>query len=386
MSLVVYTNIGSIKSETALGTTQTSLTNTMQQLASGKQINSASDNAAGMSVVNRMSNQIAGLNQSIKNANDGISVAQTAEGALNQMSAMLNRLRSLSVQAANGTYAQNDRSYIDQEFQNLVQELRGTSRSTTWDQDLHVLGGNTAPFNVQIGLTADQKIAIPLAPMTLKSLGLANSATLVAAGSHITAAVSGTGSKLTISAPAMSSSSDYYITIPANSSTSYTFAIENGSTTFSGAVAAIKQSPQWLQMSAANVKISATAHGISVTYATSHMASAASHHTTFVGSTPTLSLTTISGASNALTAIDQAQLVVNKQNSSLGASVNRLQFTINTLMGTVENTSVSQSQIQDTDYAAASANLSKYQILEQAGVAMLAQANASEQYVLKLLQ
>jgi len=385
MSLVVYTNIGSIKSETALGTTQTSLTNTMQQLASGKQINSASDNAAGMSVVNRMSNQIAGLNQSIKNANDGISVAQTAEGALNQMSAMLNRLRSLSVQAANGTYAPADRAYIDQEFQNLVQELRGTARSTTWDQDLHVLGGNTSSFQVQIGLTPDQKISIPLAPMTLKSLGLAGSASLVSA-SHIAVSVSGSTSTLTISAPSLSATSDYYVTLPASSAVSYSFAVENGATTVSGMVNVIKQAPNWAKMSAAGVKISATSTGIKLTYATSHMASAASTAAVFAGSTPLLSLTTVSGASQALSAIDQAQLVVNKQNSSLGASVNRLQFTINTLMGTVENTSVSQSQIQDTDYASASANLSKYQILEQAGVAMLAQANASEQYVLKLLQ
>jgi len=381
MSLVVYTNIGSIKSETALGTTQTQLTNTMQQLASGKQINSASDNAAGMSVVNRMANQIAGLNQSIKNANDGISVAQTAEGALNQMSAMLNRLRSLSVQAANGTYAPADRAYIDQEFQNLVQELRGTARSTTWDQDLHVLGGNTSSFNVQVGLTPDQKISIPLAPMTLKSLGLAGSAQVLTS-SHVTAATT----TLTISAPTLSAGADYYLTLPATSSVSYSFAVENGATTVSGMISAIKQAPNWAKMSAAGVTISSTNTGVKLTYATSGIASATSSKAKFVTSKPMLSLTTISGAAAALSAIDQAQLVVNKQNSSLGASVNRLQFTINTLMGTVENTSVSQSQIQDTDYAAASANLSKAQILEQAGVAMLAQANASEQYVLKLLQ
>ncbi|MFZ9995040.1 MAG: hypothetical protein ACO3OV_10085, partial [Steroidobacteraceae bacterium] len=139
MALVINTNIGSIQAERALAGTRETMETSMQRLATGRRINSASDDAAGIAVASRMTDQMRALNMAIRNASDGLSLAQTAEGAIEEMQNILQRMRELGVQAANGTYTDTDRSYLDLEYQALMSEMYRISKSTAWDKDLKVL-------------------------------------------------------------------------------------------------------------------------------------------------------------------------------------------------------------------------------------------------------
>lgn len=180
MALVINTNIGSLQAERALGANRGTMENAMQRLASGKRINSAADDAAGVAVAARMSNQIQGLNMAIRNANDGISLAQTAEGAIEEMQNVLERLRELAIQSSNDTYTEDDRSYLNAEFTALLSELRRTSSDTAWDGDLKVLARGSDPITVQVGMSGDTGIDIPLGDLSNPALGLSTEATRTA--------------------------------------------------------------------------------------------------------------------------------------------------------------------------------------------------------------
>ena len=152
MALVINTNIASIQSERALSTNRGNMEQAMQRLSSGKRINSAVDDAAGIAVTQRMRNQIQGLNMAIRNANDGISLAQTAEGAIEELQNILHRMRELAVQSSNGTYTSDDRSYISAEFNELMKEIRRTSNQAAWDGDLKLISEGAKPMSVQVGI------------------------------------------------------------------------------------------------------------------------------------------------------------------------------------------------------------------------------------------
>jgi len=174
MPLTINTNIASIQSERALAMNRGNMETAMQRLSSGKRINSALDDASGLAVANRMRNQIEGLNMAIRNANDGISLAQTAEGAMEELQNILLRMRELAVQASNGTYTDEDRSYIAAEFDELMKEMRRVSNQAAWDGDVKLIAEGAKPQQVQVGINAADYIQVPLQSLTVEDLNLSD--------------------------------------------------------------------------------------------------------------------------------------------------------------------------------------------------------------------
>ena len=172
MPLTINTNIASIQSERALAANRGNMETAMQRLSSGKRINSALDDASGLAVANRMRNQIEGLNMAIRNANDGISLAQTAEGAMEELQNVLLRMRELAIQASNGTYTDEDRSYIAAEFDELMKEMRRVSNQAAWDGDVKLIAEGAKPQQVQVGINAADYIQVPLQSLTVEDLNL----------------------------------------------------------------------------------------------------------------------------------------------------------------------------------------------------------------------
>ena len=276
----INTNVKSLIAQQALTVNNRGLSKTMEQLSTGKRINSAADDAAGLSISNKMTSQIRGLNQSVRNANDAISMIQTAEGALNEVTNMLQRMRELAVQSVNGTNSQADRTSLNAEYEALDAEISRISDKTTWN-GVTLLGANA------------------IANSTAFQVGPGASDTVIVSFEDIDTATS------TMSAVA-----------------------------------------------------SATNEGVSA----------------------------VASATAAITKLDTAIANIDTYRSKLGAMVNRLNYTADNLTNVSTNTAASRSRILDTDYAAATTELARTQILQQAATAMLAQANQSPSSVLSLLQ
>ncbi|HRO58209.1 MAG TPA: flagellin domain-containing protein [Burkholderiaceae bacterium] len=272
----INTNMFSLNAQRNLGTTQSALAQSIQRLSSGLRVNSAKDDAAGLAIAERMNAQVRGMNVAIRNANDGISLAQTAEGALGKVGDALQRMRELAVQAKNGTNTTNDRANLDAEFQELSDEVERLVEGTSFN-GLTLLDGTNGSFNFQVG-----------------------------AGNATTDTITITSSDL------------------------------------SGTVTAV---------GALNIT------GADATSATA-----------------------------AITALDTAIGSVTTARSAYGAAQNRFDSAISSLQVSVENQAAARGRIMDTDFAAETANLSRAQVLQQAGMAMLSQANAVPQNVLSLLR
>jgi flagellin len=254
----------------------------MEQLSTGVRINSAKDDAAGLAIGQSMTSQIRGLNQAVRNANDGVNMMQTAEGAMVEQSNMLQRMRELAVQSSNGTYSTDQRDYLDTEFSALITQINNIASQTTWNGQSLLTGTNTnsitgtsGAFEFQIGQASGQTLTVNIGDMSTGSSGLA---------------VSG------------------------------------------------------------------------------------------------LSIATASGASTAITDIDDALDKINLQRAAIGAGINQLAYAADNMSNISANVTQSRSTIMDTDYALATTQLAKTQILQQASTAMLAQANQQAQGVMTLLK
>ena len=271
---MVYTNIASLNAQRNLNTSQSSLATSMQRLSSGLRVNSAKDDAAGLAIAERMNTQVRGMNVAIRNSNDAISLAQTAEGAIGKVGDMLQRMRELAVQSANATNGTSDRISLDQEFQALADEIDRTLATTKFN-GLAILGSNAGTQTFQVGPNSGDTIDVG-------TTQLDNSATVTAV----------TG----------------------------------------GNIAAV------------------------------------------------------ASASAALTNIDAALDLLNSERATYGAAQNRFEAVIGNLQVASENQAAARSRIMDADFAAETSNMSRAQILQQAGTAMVAQANALPQQVLQLLR
>jgi len=279
---VINTNIQSLIAQQSMTVNNRSLTKAMEQLSTGKRINSAADDAAGLAISNKMTAQIRGLNQAVRNANDGISLLQTAEGATQEITNMLQRMRELAVQAANGTYSTNDATSLDEEFQQLSSEITRISTNTQWngmklfnaDADNYI-GNDDDQVVFQVGMNGEDDDTVSITMRGLEATSL---------------------------------------------------------------------------------------------------------------SIDTEELTTKDNARGAISVIDQAIADVDTFRSELGTKVNRLTYAADNLTNVSTNTEASRSRILDTDYAKATTEMTKGQIIQQASTAMLAQANKMPQSVLSLLQ
>ena len=278
MSLVVATNVSSLTAQRALAYADSLQGEAMQRLSTGSKINSASDDAAGLAIAQRMTAQVNGLNMAVKNANDGIALTQSIEGALVEVSDMLQRLRELSVQAANDTNGDKDRTYLTAEVTSLLSEINRVATQTKYN-DKTVLDG-TLSGSLQVGTEATQTISFSVSSIQTSALGTADG-----------------GDALS-----------------------------------------------------------------------------------------TIQIDSAANAATALGIISQAIEEVAGQRASYGALSNRLEYTVSNLMNVAEFTTAARSRIEDADFAAESARLSKAQVLQQTGTAMLAQANASSQLAIQLIR
>ena len=276
----INTNVSALNAQNAMKVNARNMSATMEQLSTGTRVNSAKDDAAGLAIGQNMTAQVRGLNQAVRNLNDGVNLLQTAEGALTETTNMLQRMRELAVQSASGTYSTTQRSYLATEFLALGSQIENIASQTTWN-GYTVLTGTTGgttqgTYSFQAGQTSGQTIDVAIGAMTLSALGI----------------------------------------------------------------------------TATNAAV----------------------------------ITTAASASAAIAYIDSAINTVNTQRATIGAAVNRMTYAVDNMTNVSANVSASRSTIMDTDYATASTNLSKAQIIQQASTAMLAQANQQPQTVLALLK
>ena len=271
---VINTNVASLRAQQALTVNNRALGKSMEQLSTGKRINAAGDDAAGQAISNKMTAQIRGLNQGVRNANDAISMIQTAEGATNEVTNMLQRMRELAVQSANGSYASSDRTSLQSEFSELQAEITRISNNTEWN-GTKITDGTTSAVTYQVGANSSQTITV-----TFKDIdALTGVATAIIA-----------------------------------------------------------------------------------------------------------SVGTVTEANSAISSVDNALAAIDSFRSDMGAKINRLTYAADNLTNVATNTGASRSRILDTDYAKATTDLARTQIIQQAATAMLAQANQQPQSVLSLLR
>lgn len=301
---VINTNLLSLTTQNNLNKSQSSLGTAIERLSSGLRINSAKDDAAGQAIANRMTAQVKGLTQAARNANDGISVAQTTEGALNEINTNLQRIRELTVQANNGTNSADDLVSINNEVVDRLKEINRVADQTSFN-GVKVLS-TAQTLNIQVGAKDAETIGI--------SLKKIDSSTLFAGNAKMSGITEGSTGKASV--------------------------------------------------------------GILATY------SAGAAATT--SGTATAATATV--ASGLLAEIDKAISDVDSLRSSLGASQNRFESTVNNLNSTVTNITAAKSRIEDADYATEVSNMSRAQILQQAGTSVLSQANQVPQTVLSLLR
>jgi flagellin len=368
MSTVINTNLASLNAQRQLHSTSGQLSSALQRLSSGLRINSAKDDAAGLSIAERMSTQVRGLNQGIRNIADGVSLAQTAEGGLDSIANNLQRIRELAVQSANFTNTSSDRAAIQMEVTQLQEEITRVANQTAFN-GVKLLNGsfNTATF--QAGANVGETIDIT---------GIAD-ARATALGQYQGVNQTGIVVNNVNSAKSIQVGATTFNFTATNDTASVVSAINNLG--ISGLAASVGTT--------GNLEISyAAPSGVTGNVVLNNVA--ATTQTFAIGTTGALmsavDLTTVAGANQAIRSTDAALTSVNSSRARLGAAMNRFEAAISAQRITAEAQTASRSRIQDADFALETAALTRAQILQQSGMAILSQANALPQNVLSLLR
>ncbi|RJG05968.1 flagellin [Noviherbaspirillum cavernae] len=500
MPAIINTNTASLNAQRNLSASESSLATSLQRLSSGLRINSAKDDAAGLAISQRFTAQIRGLNQAQRNANDGISLAQTAEGGLGTTGDLLQRMRELAVQSANGTNSASDRASLQQEVSQLTQELNRVATTTQFNGQ-NVLDGSLSSTQFQVGANANQVINVGINSAKASDIGnftLANNIaagagttisgasttgasniaavnnvkaqtlTIAGNGKTTTTAVNAGDSAKTIAATINSSTATTGVTATAQTQAALsglqsvgnvTFSLNgvaigatinatndlsalgsaiNAQTSSTGISASVNGGTVTLKSSdGTDVKITSftnsaggtvkldgqdafsganmgtqqtltsggatnsatvggslqfgSSSGYTISSSTSSSGglfagAAAAQQASTLTQVASLDISTVSGANNALSTIDAALSSISNSRAALGALQNRFASTVTSLQTTSENLSAARSRIQDADFASETAALTRGQILQQAGTAMLSQANSLPNGVLALLR
>jgi flagellin len=493
MPQIINTNIPSLNAQRNLDKTGQSLSTSLQRLSSGLRINSAKDDAAGLAISNRFTSQIRGLNQAVRNANDGISLSQTAEGALSETGELLQRMRELSIQSANGSQSGTERAALQAEVSQLQQEINRIAETTTFG-GRKLLDGTFGTESFQVGSNANETISISLANARATNIGantVAGNGTLNAAvaaagtapantvlaqsltiagslgSSTVAVAAGATGDSIETQVNAVSASTGVSVTarttatfaIGATGTVSFNIGTRSGNTAsgtnYTASISVnvtdttnLKDVADAINASSAASGVRATSNGATlslvneegrnifvenytngVTTATLTGASGAAQtltsggtdsstvgatlsftsykafsvtsntaaagifagaantaNTSALNSVASINIGTQQGAQSALAVIDSALQFIDATRGDLGAVQNRLLSTISNLSNVAENVTAARSRIMDADFAAETANLTRASILQQAGISVLAQANALPQQTLALLK
>ncbi|NOV24849.1 FliC/FljB family flagellin [Cupriavidus necator] len=412
MAQVINTNSLSLMTQNNLNASQSSLNTAIQRLSSGLRINSAKDDAAGQAIANRFTANIKGLTQAQRNANDGISLAQTTEGALTEVNNNLQRIRELSVQAANGSNSGSDLKSIQDEITQRLAEIDRTSQQTDFN-GVKVLSSSAKPLTIQVGANDGETITINLTEISSKTLGMQG---FNVAGPTATAsfAFDGTTASAAGDAPTASQLQAIYGSTTAVTTTtvaekttddlSTKLGLAAGGATLTGNAVADKNGNLYAEVkitpasageatSLVNQGFTGAVNGTSMYRYVALDPQSADTTTTsgtaaFTVDTSKISVGSLQTGSTAspLASIDAAIKKVDDLRSSLGAVQNRFDSVISNLGTAVTNLSASRSRIQDADYATEVSNMTRANILQQAGTSVLAQANQTTQGVLSLLR
>ncbi|MDK7587384.1 FliC/FljB family flagellin [Alcaligenes faecalis subsp. phenolicus] len=391
---VINTNYLALVSQNNLTKSQNSLGTAIERLSSGLRINSAKDDAAGQAIANRFTANINGLTQAARNANDGISIAQTTEGALNEINENLQRIRTLTNQAVTDTNSASDLQSIQDEIDQRLGEINRISEQTQFN-NVDVLA-KTTTLNIQVGAHDGQTIEINLAKIDKDSLGLssftvAGGGIAAKVGDKVTAKVGGTDTEFTFSTTPATGAASKEVALP--TTIADPAGVAAGGT--NELVRAGESGDYYVKHTAADKSISYHKATIAVAEGTD----AVTTPTPEDAKAPVLTVTAgaeltaseleeegFSGTAKPLAAIDGALKQVDELRSHLGAIQNRFQSTVANLNNTVNNLSAARSRIEDADYAVEVSNMTRSQILQQAGTSVLAQANQVPQTVLSLLR
>ncbi len=475
MALVINTNVMSLNAQRNLTTSGNQLAQSLQRLSSGLRINSAKDDAAGLAISDRMTTQISGLNQAARNANDGISLAQTTEGALQEVTNNLQRIRELAVQSANATNSDSDRAALNQEVQQRISEITRIAAQTSFN-GRKVLDGSFGNATFQVGANVGETIALSMdANISASAIGQVTSAT-AASGNTLASLFTTGGTAGTVAAGAVSNA-ELAVEFTINGTVNVAIGAEVGRTlsdletqvnaalagqgytvsesgsglsiaattpganpmtltglnniSFGTVTEGTAGTPQALDLSGAGdeltiqvgsgdvvtlngtyaneaalvAAINNSVTGASASIVGGNLQITANENLTFGGGAAGATVldladataapgaflsgqnvNTVADANSTIQSVDAALTSVSDLRSTLGAIQNRFQSVINSLQAVSENLSASRSRILDTDFAAETAALTRAQILQQAGTAMVAQANSAPQNVLSLLR
>ncbi|MBA8863056.1 flagellin [Pantoea agglomerans] len=402
MAQVINTNSLSLITQNNINKNQSALSTSMERLSSGLRINSAKDDAAGQAIANRFQSNIKGLTQAARNANDGISAAQTTEGALSEINNNLQRVRELTVQAQNGTNSDSDKSSIQDEIKSRLSEIDRVSGQTQFN-GVNVLAKD-GKMNIQVGANDGETITIDLKKIDSKTLGLDSfnvngpqdkNKTLGTVANTDFTSYYGSTTQVTKGAVTETGGADTLSTrlgLAAGGATikgDEVYKDDNGNL-----FAKVSIKPTGAA-EVNNLKANGfdSADGVSKDYFIALDPQSADTKTTadtaaFKVDTANISLSSLTtgASSDPLAKLDEAIASVDKFRSSLGAIQNRLNSAVTNLSNTTTNLSSAQSRIQDADYATEVSNMSKAQIVQQAGNSVLAKANQVPQQVLSLLQ
>ena len=411
MALTVNTNVSALNTQRNLNASSNNLATSLQRLSTGSRINSAKDDAAGLQIANRLTSQINGLNIAVKNSNDGISMAQTAEGALEQSTTILQRMRDLSLQSANGSNSAEERKALGQEVNELKKELDRISNTTSFGGK-KLLDGSFGTTTFQVGAAANETISVKINEMSSQSLkadyytqegfeAFTGDFTLTGANTHAALAVS-------VQTPDMAEARTFTIEVKdgatAREQNEALASLVNDASIGVGAFVNDAGEIDFVSTKEVDgagavadnqivITYSDVTEGESLQEALDAAKTAAGTNTdiqlaavTDSNSIRDIDISTVFGSQQAIVTIDQAIQQIDAQRADLGAVQNRFENTIGNLQNIAENVSGARGRIQDTDFAAETANLSKNQILQQAGTAILAQANQLPQAVLSLLR
>ena len=435
---VINTNVSSVIARNALNKNEIEMTKAMEKLSTGKRINTSGDDAAGMAITSRMSAQISGLDQAARNANDGISMIQTAESAYIEVSDMLQRMRQLAIQAASETYGDVDRQALDLEYQQLGDEVNRIASTTEWNGFMMLDGtvGDGDPVKIQSGANALQTVDIAFGTLYGKAHVKGENFISDASGALVTATANGsftstitnpsgatgavTSHSVKIANAASLEENDYLIfTVTENDGKtthevslklSADMVTDINDTTAAVAIDtnAVVEDGKTLSNvagtltdgnagAALGLEIKSTGTAGTITIAGTDFDKTTAALGTFTisdiqirrGLTANLSGTDLSKqtkATAAITALDTTIDEVNAQRATYGSFISRLEHAAQNLTNVSANTAASRSRILDADYARETTELARTQIIQQAGTAMLAQANQIKQTVLSLLK
>jgi flagellin len=377
MALTIGTNVASLQASAAASSVNRDLETSMARLSTGKRINSAADDAAGVAIASRLSSEIRGTDQAIRNALDGQALIDTAEGGHKEIEEILQRMREIAIQSANDTNSAQDRGNLQAEMDALTSEINRIAGVTTWAGNSVMdggSGGTTKTFSLQVGAATGTKNQIAVA------IGAMDAATLTVGATYSGSNMTGTEANATKTATA---GSEKYVATAVNKTTTIT--IDDISLTVNNKAdgtadgTATKAEIATLLRAAINGSSDLQSRGITA-------AGSGDDVTIGFAQGSDVFVDTAANARAGITAIDAAMLKVSTQRSELGAISNRLTHTVSNMTNVSTNLSAARGGIEDADFALETTNLAKNQILQQASTAMLAQANASKQNVLLLLQ